>query len=241
MHQNPYSSGGFKLQIVLLTFAPAFLAAGVYLTLKHLVITFGASFSRLRPAWYTWLFISCDVFSILLQGAGGGVASAADKTQKGLLDVGNGLMVAGMVFQVVTLLLFGVLAGEYGVRVWKHKHELNPETFTLRRSMKFKLFLVALVVAYFSILIRCVYRVAEMSGGWGNSIMKEETLFTALDSLWVLLFCHLLMGGRLLTDCSMIAIAMVVLNLFHPGMVFGGRRRLTGKLSGEETGVVEMK
>jgi hypothetical protein len=185
MHNNPWNDSGFKLQIVLLTFAPAFLAAGVYLNLRHLVITFGASFSRIKPVSYTRIFISCDIFSIILQGAGGGIASAATNTQKGLLDAGNGLMIAGMVFQVATLLLFGLFAAEYGIRVWKHKNELNPATFTLRRSMMFKSFLGALTLAYVAILIRCVYRVAEMSGGWGNSIMKEEALFTALDSLSV--------------------------------------------------------
>lgn len=185
LHKNPYSSDGFKLQIVFLTFAPAFLAAGIYLNLKHLVITFGAAFSRIKPAWYTWLFISCDIFSIALQGAGGGVASAAGPGDKNILDIGNGLMIAGMVFQVVTLLLFGVLSVEYAIRVLKHKDELNPETVGMRRSLKFKSFVVALVLAYTVIMIRCVYRVAEMSGGWGNSIMKEETLFTALDSLSV--------------------------------------------------------
>lgn len=36
LHNDPFSDSGFKLQIVLLTFAPAFLAAGIYLNLKHL-------------------------------------------------------------------------------------------------------------------------------------------------------------------------------------------------------------
>jgi len=214
LHDNPYSDPGFKLQIVLLTFAPAFLAAGIYLTLKHLVITFGTSFSRLKPQWYTWVFISCDIFSIVLQGAGGGVASAADHNQRSLLNAGNNLMIAGLAFQVFTLALFGLLAGEYALRVWKHKHELNPATYQLRRTLKFKLFIVALVIAYTSIMIRCVYRVAEMSGGWGNSIMQDEALFTALDSF-------------------MIAIAMIALNLFHPGMCFNDKRNMSGKTTGE--------
>jgi len=205
LHNNPYDDNGFKLQIVLLTLAPAFLSAGIYFTLKHLVITFGASFSRLRPNWYTWIFISCDIFSILLQGAGGGIASAADDNQKSLLDAGNNLMIAGLAFQVFTLLLFGVLATEYFIRVWKHKNELNPATFELRQTKRFRLFLGALALAYVSILIRCVYRVAEMAGGWGNSIMQDEAMFTGLDSF-------------------MVAIAMIALNFFHPGLCFNDRR-----------------
>ena len=166
LHNNPFSDPGFKLQIVLLTFAPAFLAAGIYL--KHLVITFGESFSRLKPQWYTRIFITCDLFSIVLQGTGGGLASAANNNRS-LLDAGNDLMITGLAFQVFTLALFGLLSIEYFVRVWKHKHELNPVTYELRRSLKFKLFLVALVVAYTTIMTRCIYRVIEMVGGWGNS------------------------------------------------------------------------
>ncbi len=39
LHYDPFSETGFKLQICLLTFAPAFLAAGIYLCLKHLYVT----------------------------------------------------------------------------------------------------------------------------------------------------------------------------------------------------------
>jgi hypothetical protein len=184
LNDNPFSEAGFNLQIVLLTLAPAFLAASIYLNLKHIVITFGASFSRLRPNLYTWIFIACDIFSIALQGAGGGISASAEPTGS-IWPVGNNLMIAGLAFQVFTLVLFGLLAGEYAFRVFDHKHELNPSTETLRRSLKFKLFLGAIFMAYITILIRCVYRVVEMAGGWSedNHIMREETLFLALDSL----------------------------------------------------------
>lgn len=172
------------LQIILLTLAPAFLTAGIYLQLKHLVITFGDSFSRLKPQWYTWIFITCDLFSIALQGAGGGLASGSSDGGS-MLNVGGNITIAGLAFQVFTLLIFGILSVEYFLRVIKHKSELNPATFELRRSMRFKFFIGALILAYSTIMIRCVYRVIEMAGGWGvsNSIMREESLFLALDSL----------------------------------------------------------
>jgi hypothetical protein len=110
--------------------------------------------------------------------------------------MGNGLMMAGMIFQVVTLLLFGALSAEYAFIVWSRQNELSIEARALRRSLKFKCFSGTLVLAYLVILIRCVYQVAEMSGGWGNHIMREENLFTALDSLsvvtsWTLSFDYL--------------------------------------------------
>lgn len=75
---NPFSGTGFKLNIVLLTFAPAFFTAGIYLLLKQFCLVFGPQFSRLKPKFYTYIFISCDVLSIALQGAGGGISAGAD-------------------------------------------------------------------------------------------------------------------------------------------------------------------
>lgn len=111
----------------------------------------------------------------------------ADPTDSGtggkqMFDLGNEVMEAGIVVQVVTLVLFGVLAGEVAVRVWRERFELEGEVGELAKSMRLKCFLGALGMAYVVILVRCCYRVAEMSGGWGNDIMRDEGLFTGLDS-----------------------------------------------------------
>lgn len=81
-------------------FAPAFLAAGIYLTLKHIVIQFGAEWSRLRPSWYTYLFIAADILSLVMQSAGGALAATAESGES-LLDVGTNIMIAGIIWQVV--------------------------------------------------------------------------------------------------------------------------------------------
>ena len=100
MSNNPYNDIGFQVQIVLLIFAPAFLAAGIYLTLKHVVIQFGEEWSRLRPNWYTYVFIACDVTSLLMQSAGGALAATADPGES-IGDTGTNLMIAGIIWQVV--------------------------------------------------------------------------------------------------------------------------------------------
>lgn len=181
LHNDPFSDPGFKINVVLLTFAPAFLAAGIYLLLKQLTITFSPTLSRLRPAWYTYIFISCDLVSIVLQGAGGAVSAVA--STKKLLDVGENIMIAGLAFQVFTLAIFGALAGEYFFRVMKHKSEVNPRALELCKQWKFRLFLGAILLAYLCIKIRCAYRVAELSGGWGNPIMRKEVDFIVMDSV----------------------------------------------------------
>jgi hypothetical protein len=104
MSKNPFNDTGFTIQIVLLIFAPSFLAAGIYLTLKHVVLQFGEEWSRIRPAWYTYIFITCDVSSLLMQSGGGALAATADPGAK-IGDIGTNLMIAGIIWQVVGKLL----------------------------------------------------------------------------------------------------------------------------------------
>jgi len=92
--------------------------------------------------------------------------------------------------------------------------------------MMFKLFILALWVAYFGILIRCCYRVAELARGWTNNpILKSQGLFIGLDSV----------------PC---ALAAVVLNIWHPGWCFpkdtqefAGEKVVSGGSSDEEARV----
>jgi hypothetical protein len=38
-------------------------------------------------------------------------------------------------------------------------------------------------VAYVTVLIRCIYRLPEMAGGWGNALMRNEREFLLLDGM----------------------------------------------------------
>ncbi|KAF2859357.1 RTA1-domain-containing protein [Piedraia hortae CBS 480.64] len=197
MNSNPWSGAGFKTQIVCLIFCPSFLAAAIYLTLKHLVIHFGAIKSRLKPKLYTWIFISCDLVSILTQSIGGGVAAAAESNPK-ILDVGDNLMIAGIAFQVVTMFACMCLAAEFGYKVYRQP--IGAEK-SRELSGKFNYYAICSSAAFVAIFIRCVYRLPEMAGGWGNSLMKNETAFMILDGM-------------------MIAIASILLTTAHPAIFF---------------------
>jgi RTA1 like protein len=67
----------FVIQIVCLTIAPAFYAAGIYFCLSRIVTVFGVENSRVSAKTYPILFISCDFVSLLLQSIGGGMAASA--------------------------------------------------------------------------------------------------------------------------------------------------------------------
>ena len=199
LKDNPFDETGFNIQICCLIIAPAFLAAGVYLTLKYLVLTVGRDYSRIRAKWYTWIFILCDLLSLVLQGSGGGIAATANT--ESMQKAGNNLMMAGIVWQVVTLLAFGALVVDYCLSASKGRNSFTQSTVNLISSPNFKLFAGAIVVSYIVIFTRCVYRIAEMAGGWANDIMQDEAGFIVLDGV-------------------MCAIAAVCLTVFHPGLFF---------------------
>ena len=207
LHNNPWSQTGFDIQICCLIISPAFIAAGVYLTLKHFTLAINPSLSLLKPRLYTWIFILCDLISLILQGAGGGIA-ATGVDNPSAQRTGNNMMIAGVVWQVITLLVFGVLVCEYARRVLKFTRQngaglsaLHPSAQSLLHRRSFQFFMGAIVMAYFTIFIRCTYRIGEMADGWGSAIMQDEADFIALDGV-------------------MIAIAVLCLTIFHPGWAF---------------------
>ena len=164
--------------------APSFLAAGIYVTLKHVVLYCGPEHSRLKPRLYPWIFIGMDFGSIVLQAIGGGVASAADAGNKNehlLVNAGDGLIVAGIAFQVFTMAVCGIFMIDYFRRFHKAKKasimmstravdgvpgsewEKNRADPNVKRN--FRLFCPAIGIAFLAIWIRCIYRLPEMAGG----------------------------------------------------------------------------
>jgi len=209
LNDNPYDDNGFTTQICCLIISPAFIAAGVYLTLKHLVLTFGEEWSRLRAPLYTYIFISSDILSLVLQGAGGGIASTADDGSS-LLDVGTNLMIAGVVFQVVVLVFFGAFTTDYFIRTRNRRSQLSASAVQLSHSTPFRLFLGAVVVAYTGILVRCAYRIPELTEGWRSEIMRNEAEFIVLEG-------------------AMIVVSVLALTIFHPGYCFPALANTFGK------------
>lgn len=200
LHTNAWSGNGFDVQICCLIISPAFLAAGVYLTLKHVILEIGNEFSRIRAKWYTWIFILCDLFSLILQGTGGGLAATANSGST-MQQTGNNLMMAGIVWQVFTLIIFGLLVSDYVTRARKQRSLWSASAVKIANNGRFKLFVSGLVLAYITIFTRCVFRIGEMAKGWGNPIMKSQADFIVLDGV-------------------MILIASTCLTAFHPGWMF---------------------
>jgi hypothetical protein len=203
LNKSPFDPTGndFIIYIVCLTIAPAFLSAAIYLCLGRIVVVFGESISRFRPRTYTLIFCSCDFFSLVLQGAGGGIAATA--TTYTSQQTGINTMLAGLSFQVVSLFIFATMSLEYAFRLYKNPMTWDTTHAVLYNSTLFKAFLCGLSVATLTIFVRSTFRVAELSGGFDGSLANNQASFMVLEG-------------------AMVTIACGCLTFLHPGIAFQG-------------------
>ncbi len=237
MHGNPWSDAGFEMQICCLVLAPSFLAAGIYLTLKHMVLYCGPEYSRLKAKYYPWIFIGSDLGSIIVQAIGGGVAaSAKNNTNRSLLTAGDALIITGIALQSVTMSICGIVVLDFFRSRRKARSEEQekemvganvdatpkadterttdialdartlPNTVHTKSPLRFRIFCWAIGFAFVTILIRCIYRIPEMAGGWGNPRMRDEPVFLGLDG-------------------AMVALASIAFTVAHPGFMFPPMRK----------------
>lgn len=129
---------------------------------------------------------------------------------KEAVEVGERISLAGLIFQVVTLIIFCCLFADY-VRLAAK----SPSRFRLTKNMNF--FLAFLFLGTFFILIRCAYRIAELQAGYFSAIFRDEGLFIALES-WYVYVSRSYMS--LLMMSSVMCVATILLNIGHPSVAF---------------------
>ncbi|KAF5489135.1 Glutamyl-tRNA(Gln) amidotransferase subunit A [Colletotrichum siamense] len=193
IYDNPFNFEGFLMQIVCITVAPVFFSAAIYVLLSQTINHLDPSLSRVKPKLFYWVFIPADVVSLILQAVGGGSSSVS--TTKEAVDRGVNISLAGLVFQVFSLVVFAILFMDYMVRY-------NRSIGRSKMNGKLKFFLLFLGLSTFFILLRCVYRIVELHEGYFSHWFRDEALFIALES-------------------AVMVIAVFCLNIGHPGLVFG--------------------
>ncbi|CAJ2502614.1 Uu.00g100080.m01.CDS01 [Anthostomella pinea] len=117
LYENIFSFNAFLVYLIPLTLAPALITASIYLCLARLINVLDPALehTRLQPMTYTKLFVTCDIISLILQAAGGALSAIADtKAQE---DTGVHIMIAGLAFQVFSLLLFIGLCTDFTIRL----------------------------------------------------------------------------------------------------------------------------
>ncbi|KAJ6441088.1 RTA-like protein [Purpureocillium lavendulum] len=197
LYNNPFSFGGFMIQIVFITTGPVFYTAAIYITLSKTIVHLAPHLSRFKPKLFYWIFIPADLVCLVLQAAGGAMST----TSSGSSDTGVDVAMAGLALQVAVLSIFSALFGDYMFRYTR-----DPSTPRLTTRMR--VFFSGLSLAIVLILGRSIYRCYELSKGYQNSdLITDQGLFIGLEGV-------------------LIVVAVFALCFGHPGLFFSPKARM---------------
>jgi len=201
--KNPELLAPFLMEIVATLIAPTPLAAANFVILGKIIGQLGSRYSRLSPRWYTIVFCTCDILSLVIQSIGGAAASTAFNNGKSPTAGGN-IMLGGIVLQMVAITIYVLFAGEFFLRYFNDKPVRGKWTSTEAKrhsalmDKHMRIMIYGLIFNTTCLFIRAVYRTIELADGWGGRILATQVYFNVLD------------GG-------MITLAIATLNFAHPG------------------------
>ncbi|PYH78083.1 RTA1-domain-containing protein [Aspergillus uvarum CBS 121591] len=214
-HESPnWTLGPYLLQTLFLLLAPALLAASIYMLLGRIILILGAeSHAILRKKWLTKIFVTGDVLSFFLQGAGGGIQASGGLSG---MQTGEHIIVAGLFVQIFFFGFFIVTAGAFDRKLKKY-----PIPRCRDPSIPWRKHLNILYLTSFLIMVRSVFRLIEYLQGNDGYLLHHEVFLYLFDA--VLIFS-----------------AMAVFNFFHPSEIthlLGGRGDYELQGGGDKYGV----
>ncbi|PYH41654.1 RTA1 domain-containing protein [Aspergillus saccharolyticus JOP 1030-1] len=193
-HESPnWTLGPYLVQTLFLLLAPALLAASIYMLLGRIILILRAESHAILPKrWLTKTFVTGDVLSFFLQGAGGGIQSSGSLSG---MQIGEHIIIAGLFVQIFFFGFFIVTAGAFDRKLKKY-----PIPRCRDPSIPWRKHLNILYITSFLIMVRSVFRLVEYLQGNNGYVLHHEICLYLLDA--VLIF-----------------MAMVVFNVFHPSEI----------------------
>ena len=150
----------------------------------------------LKPKLFGILFVTADVFCILIQGSGGGISSSGDN-----LKMGSNLTLAGIILQFLCVLAYTVFLVDFCRRYYYNipfrRIGYTDDRMGLydgKEKLKLTLMLTMLSSTTILVIIRSIYRIAELSNGFESEIAKTQVLFDVLDGAMMLISYYITIG-----------------------------------------------
>jgi hypothetical protein len=116
------------------------------------------SYSMIRPKWLTKIFVMGDVVCFLIQALGAGILSNADDKKK--RDLGQNIILVGLVMQIVIFGLFMIVAMVFHLRVRK-----RSAGKTIFCKFNWQRYMFMLYTTSIIITVRNLFRVIEYAMG----------------------------------------------------------------------------
>jgi len=125
--------------------------------------------------WLTKIFVGGDITCFLIQGSGGGILSQAT-TQKDV-DLGEHIILGGLILQIAVFVVFIVVAFLYHIRVRPHLRNMSRAA-----TLPWQRYLLMLYAVSLLILVRNVFRVIEYAMGSGGYLLTHEWTLYVFDA-----------------------------------------------------------
>lgn len=135
----------------------------------------GEHLSLVPVQWVTRLFVTGDVIAFTLQAGGGGIQAAGTLE---LYNIGEKVIIAGLLVQIVIFGFFVVTSVLFHVRLLK-----NPTHLSNAGEIPWKRYLIVLYVTSAIILVRSIFRVVEYLQGNSGYLISHEIFLYIFDAL----------------------------------------------------------
>lgn len=181
----------YAIQNFLILLGPALFAASIYMCLSRIIRGVHADhLSIIKPQKLTRTFVGGDLVSFLVQGGAAGIM-ATGKNPK----VGEGIVIAGLMVQIIMFGLFAVCAILFQRRIARMPTPESASTSTPWRKSMRMLYIVSALI-----MVRSLFRVIEYAmGNTGYPLRNEWTLY--------------------IFDTLLMFIVMVVYYLWYPSWI----------------------
>ncbi|KAI0639450.1 RTA1-domain-containing protein [Trametes polyzona] len=204
---SPFAQDPYIMQLCVTIIAPSPLVAALFILFGRISERLGEHYGRLSPMWYSIIFLTCDIISLVTQGVGGGIAGSSIGNQSDV-DLGGNIMLAGIIFQLASISIFVLLMGEYFIRYLTDRPARKPkkdpaaeESYSFSRgemTPRMRLMIISVLAMTVFLVIRSVYRMIELIDGFTGKIIQTEIYFNIFDG-------------------AMVVCAIYTLNVLHPG------------------------
>ncbi|XRM37210.1 hypothetical protein ABZX51_000696 [Aspergillus tubingensis] len=200
-HFDQTSTTLYSVQTLLLLLAPTLYAASIYMVLGRIITFLDARHLSVIPVkWLTKIFVSGDILSFILQGAGGGIMANGSTSS---MKIGQWVIVVGLCVQLLFFGAFLIASITFHCRINQNPTAESDKTMSSAKRCLPKDWRGLLFACYFVsvlILIRSVYRLIEFAQGNSGYVISHEVFLYVLDA-------------------SMMFLVMLTMNLFHPSIV----------------------
>ncbi|EUC56584.1 RTA1 domain protein [Rhizoctonia solani AG-3 Rhs1AP] len=164
--------------------SPCAFIAGIYMLLGRLAIHLDATeYLLIRPNILSKVFVLSDVFTFLLQAAGGGMVTGDNANMR---NIGSKLFLIGLIAQLVSFLGYTMIFGIFVCRLWALRRD--EWSYRPQGIMNHWLALIAAMgISCQNIIVRSVFRVMESAQGRNGTFATQEQYFYLMDCvvLWV--------------------------------------------------------